>query len=37
VKTKITLLVMSSSLVLAMPAVLAQNTNTNALPIMPMK
>ena len=33
-KTKITLLVISSSLVLATPALLAQNTNTNALPLL---
>jgi hypothetical protein len=33
-KTKITLLVMSSSLVLAMPAVLAQSTDTNAFPFL---
>ena len=32
-KTKLTLLVMSSSLVLATPALLAQNTNTNTLPL----
>ena len=32
-KTKLTLLVISSSLVLAAPAVLAQNTNTNTLPL----
>ena len=32
-KTKITLLVISSSLGLAMPALLAQNTNTNTLPL----
>ena len=32
-KTKLTLLVFSSSLVLAMPALLAQNTNTNSLPL----
>ena len=31
-KIKLTLLVISSSLVLAAPALLAQNTNTNALP-----
>src|SRR4026209_2863879 len=33
-KTKITLLVISSSLLLAMRALLAQNTNTNALPLL---
>jgi Spy/CpxP family protein refolding chaperone len=33
-KTKITLLVISSSLVLATPVLLAQNTNTNALPLL---
>ena len=32
-KTKLTLLVISSSLVLATPALLAQNTNTNTLPL----
>ena len=32
-KTKLTLLVISSSLVLAAPALLAQNTNTNTLPL----
>jgi hypothetical protein len=32
-RTKLTLLVMSSSLVLATPALLAQNTNTNTLPL----
>ena len=32
-KTKLTLLVMGSSLVLATPALLAQNTNTNTLPL----
>ena len=33
-KTKFTLLAMSSSLVLAAPALLAQTTNTNALPLI---
>src|ERR1035441_1127359 len=33
-KTKLTLLVISSSLALATPALLAQNTNTNTLPLM---
>ena len=32
-KTKLTLLVISSSLVLGAPALLAQNTNTNSLPL----
>ena len=32
-KTKLTLLAISSSLVLAAPALLAQNTNTNTLPL----
>ena len=32
-KTRLTLLVFSSSLVLAAPALLAQNTNTNSLPL----
>ena len=32
-KTKFTLLVISSSLVMAAPALLAQNTNTNTLPL----
>jgi hypothetical protein len=32
-KTKLTLLVISSSLALATPALLAQNTNTNTLPL----
>jgi hypothetical protein len=32
-KTKLTLLAVSSSLVLAAPALLAQNTNTNTLPL----
>ncbi|MCU0786537.1 MAG: hypothetical protein MUF81_21325 [Verrucomicrobia bacterium] len=32
-KTKLTLLLISSSLVLAAPALLAQNTNTNSLPL----
>src|SRR5512140_3705313 len=32
--TKLSLLVMSSSLVLAAPALLAQNTNTNTLPLV---
>jgi hypothetical protein len=32
--TKLTLLVISGSLVLAAPALLAQNTNTNTLPLM---
>lgn len=32
-KTKLTLLVISSSMVLATPALLAQNTNTNTLPL----
>jgi hypothetical protein len=33
-KTKFALLVISSSMVLAVPALLAQNTNTNTLPLM---
>jgi cell division protein FtsN len=32
-KTKLTLLAMSSSMLLAAPALLAQNTNTNSLPL----
>ena len=32
-KTKLTLLALSGSLVLAAPALVAQNTNTNSLPL----